>query len=84
MLAFLPPFQNDSVRQFTVEQRLELGAIDGSGEAEGRRALPVPLRRFPRSALGVVVVLGVVGPGLGGGVQDADGEHQNTSPWRET
>ena len=31
---------------------------------------------FPGSALGVVVVLGIVGPGLGGGVQDADGEHQ--------
>jgi hypothetical protein len=72
MLALLPALEGDAVRQFAVEQRLELRAIDRSGEAKELCSPSVPLGGFAGAVLHVVVVLGVIGAGLRGGSKDAD------------
>ena len=85
VFALLPPLEDNSVRQFAVEEGFELRTIDRSGKAERLGAFSVPSGRFTGAVLGVVVVLRIVGSGLRGGVKDADREHQSTSsPRRET
>ena len=85
VLTLLPSLEDDSVRQFAVQERFELRTIDRSGKAERLGPFSIPSGRFTGAVLGVVVVLRIVGSGLRGGVKDADREHQNTiSPRRET